>query len=396
MQSVNNIYGRLPVSYLAFGLKKNELKVAVALSSFQGHENYCYPSLLKIGERANIRSRHEVSRAISNLIKLGIIIKKKQSRKPNIYQFIYPKYDICYASIPIALLYDDLGKNAILVYGALSAYQADKGICYPKRKDIATRIGMNNLYDVSRAISNLKSKSWLKMIRRGANANFYSVNLSKSIRVARNTHMATPHVAKNTHIKSDKKSVLPHVARNTHHEAIRVARNTHMATPHVAKNSHIQHDEKSILPHVARNTHIESTHVARNTHIEKPRVAKNTHIKPDKKSVLPHVARNTHIESTHVVRNTHIEDASRCRFPHQQGVGFLQHTSKRSFKISPFLPNNRTSTLVEEKTNQNNRNNNKAPPEQISQKLKPQASIKNKRETNWRSYAWKKLLKLKV
>lgn len=82
------IWGKTPISILPF-VTCNELKSYVALASFQGNSDNCWPSLEEVAKRAGL-STQATSEAISGLVEKGFVIRKRNFGKANNYRVLIP------------------------------------------------------------------------------------------------------------------------------------------------------------------------------------------------------------------------------------------------------------------------------------------------------------------
>ena len=81
------IFGAVPLSILQDkGIDFSSLKTYIALMSFQGTKDNCYPSRPEIASRAHL-SVKEVWRATNDLVRLGWVRRKQRGRgMTNIYE----------------------------------------------------------------------------------------------------------------------------------------------------------------------------------------------------------------------------------------------------------------------------------------------------------------------
>ncbi len=164
------LFGVVPLILLQAGYTSQVITVYATLSSFQGKAQSCFPSLVQISKRAGIRYE-AASRAIAFLQSNGWINVHRRRRNSNIY--IVHKQQGLWAMVPIMLLQSKVRRSDILVYAALAIYQANKGSCFPSRKELAERTCINNLSTISKSVSRLKASGWLQSIQRGCSANLY-------------------------------------------------------------------------------------------------------------------------------------------------------------------------------------------------------------------------------
>lgn len=86
-------FGAIPIAALQDpDLKPNDIRVLIAVSSFQGTDDECYPSIEKLAERAGI-SRTQTSTAASRLVKQGWLFRKRRMNNSNIYRMMMPVID---------------------------------------------------------------------------------------------------------------------------------------------------------------------------------------------------------------------------------------------------------------------------------------------------------------
>jgi hypothetical protein len=75
------VFGAVPMGMLQDkAVKPNSLKVYIALSSFQGTNDSCFPGLEKIAERAGIESIPATSQAIHGLVETGWVEKIRRGK----------------------------------------------------------------------------------------------------------------------------------------------------------------------------------------------------------------------------------------------------------------------------------------------------------------------------
>jgi len=90
------IFGAVPLVLLQDeNVKPNAIKVYIALSSFAGTNDECFPGLEKIAERSGIKSTTAVSEAIQNLVQNGWVKKTRRGHG------LTNKYE-CLAKLPEA------------------------------------------------------------------------------------------------------------------------------------------------------------------------------------------------------------------------------------------------------------------------------------------------------
>ena len=82
------IYGKCQIEFVLDNPTKNELKAYIALSSFQGDKDNCFPGLDEISKRAGIDKR-ECSAAISSLVKKEWVLRKRRFGSTNIYECLF-------------------------------------------------------------------------------------------------------------------------------------------------------------------------------------------------------------------------------------------------------------------------------------------------------------------
>ena len=209
------VYGMVCSEFLSSEQTRSEMAVYTGISSFQGNEQHCYPSLEQIANRSGLKNRFEASRALNCLVRKGWLLKKQRRRKSNLYQVI--RKSSIYATIPIVLLQSGMGKNAILCYGALSSFQGNKDRCFPSRTQIANRASIKSLACVSRSLTELEKAGWLLRRKQGRKASIYQI-----ISSVKNEHIKAPKVAESMHVKA------PKVAESMHIKAPKVAENMHI------------------------------------------------------------------------------------------------------------------------------------------------------------------------
>lgn len=81
-------WGMCPLSLLADNPTINQIKVYVSLSSFQGQNPDCYPSIEQVAERACI-SISSTKHAAAGLVKKGWIERRRRYGKSNLYRVLF-------------------------------------------------------------------------------------------------------------------------------------------------------------------------------------------------------------------------------------------------------------------------------------------------------------------
>jgi hypothetical protein len=81
-------WGKTPISILP-SCTINELKCYISLSSFQGSNKNCWPSLEEVANRASI-TPPAASEAISSLVKKGFVTRQRNFGKSNTYKVLTP------------------------------------------------------------------------------------------------------------------------------------------------------------------------------------------------------------------------------------------------------------------------------------------------------------------
>ena len=171
------IFGLVPLAFLRAGYAKRVIAVYTALSSFQGKAHDCFPSLARIALRAGL-TKSTVSKAIAVLAKDGWIESRQRGRSSNLYSLLLQKG--AWAKLPIRLLQGNTSKRDLLVYGVLSSFQGGKNHCFPARRQIAERAGLQDLSSISKGISSLKKQGWIESRQRSRESNLFCVNLCAS------------------------------------------------------------------------------------------------------------------------------------------------------------------------------------------------------------------------
>lgn len=82
------IFGQVPIDVLP-KTTGNELKAYIALASFQGNGDVCWPGLDQIAKRASL-SLQATSEAITGLVKKGLATRKRNYGKTNTYRVLVP------------------------------------------------------------------------------------------------------------------------------------------------------------------------------------------------------------------------------------------------------------------------------------------------------------------
>lgn len=82
------IWGAVPVDLLREeGLTDNALRVYIALASFQGGADKCWPTVIQIAERSGV-ARSSVSAATTRLVELGWIAKTRHKNTASTYTLL--------------------------------------------------------------------------------------------------------------------------------------------------------------------------------------------------------------------------------------------------------------------------------------------------------------------
>jgi DNA-binding MarR family transcriptional regulator len=81
------IYGSTPIDALPL-TTHNELKALVAISSFQGADEYAFPSMEKLALRADL-SLSALSKAVTGLVRKELVSRKKRYGHSNIYYLLH-------------------------------------------------------------------------------------------------------------------------------------------------------------------------------------------------------------------------------------------------------------------------------------------------------------------
>ena len=81
------IFGSVPLFAIPL-TTHNELKALVAISSFQGSDEFAFPSMEKLALRADL-SLSALSKAVTGLVKKELVSRKKRYGHSNIYFLLY-------------------------------------------------------------------------------------------------------------------------------------------------------------------------------------------------------------------------------------------------------------------------------------------------------------------
>ena len=91
-KAVLGLYGLVPIALIQDpNVKPNMLKVYIALASFQGANDKCWPSVAAIAKRAGVKP-YAVPLATDALVEAGWLIKQRRAdkNKTNLYQVLVP------------------------------------------------------------------------------------------------------------------------------------------------------------------------------------------------------------------------------------------------------------------------------------------------------------------
>ena len=316
-----------------------------------------------------------------------------------------------YGAVPVSFFQSKPTRNEILVYSALASFQGKAEHCFPSLASIVKRSGLNNIWDVSRAISGLVKIGFIQRRQRSRSANLYILPkqagpyaalpvsflqtkpgknilsvyaaLSSYQGIKEHCYPSRLQIAERSGIKSlacvsrsiselkkegwlrikrqgQKASLYTLLTLNKHNETSRLAEKKHVEASRLAEKKHVE------ASHIAEKKHNGASRIAEKKHVEASHIAEKKHNEASR------LAEKKHVEASRIAGNEHNEKSQRCSFPQVRGAQFPQSLIKKNPIKNPVsTPGYTNSTCTSAPQTQNR------PPSAVSPpvRLKPQAGM---------------------